>query len=58
MERMKFWVLFHHLVGNEGFGKSFADRRELKIRERREMGEKRYNFRIYYFIMKICYFNE
>ena len=26
-----------------------ADRRELKIRERREMGEKRYNFRIYYF---------
>ena len=34
-----------------------ADRRELKIRERREvgemgeMGEKRYNFRIYYFIM-------
>ena len=28
-----------------------ADRRELKIRKRRETGEKRYNFRIYYFIM-------
>ena len=28
-----------------------VDRRELKIRDRREMGEKRYNFRIYYFIM-------
>ena len=28
-----------------------ADRRELKIRKRKEMGEKRYNFRIYYFIM-------
>ena len=28
-----------------------ADRRELKIRERREMGEKIYNFGIYYFIM-------
>ena len=27
-----------------------ADRIELKIRERREMGEKIYNFRIYYFI--------
>ena len=26
-------------------------RSELKIRERREMGEKRYNFGIYYFIM-------
>ena len=35
-----------------------ADRRELKIRERREMGEKRYNFGIYYFIMQIQYFNE
>ena len=28
-----------------------ADRRELKIRERREIGEKRYNFGIYYFFM-------
>ena len=28
-----------------------VDRRELKIRERREMGKKRYNFGIYYFIM-------
>ena len=35
-----------------------VDRRELKIRERREMGEKRYNFEIYYFIMYIYYFNE
>ena len=29
-----------------------------KHRERREMGEKRYNFEIYYFIMLIYYFNE
>ena len=28
-----------------------VDRRELKIRERREMGKKRYNFGIYYFIV-------
>ena len=35
-----------------------VDRRELKIRERREMGEKIYNFGIYYFTMYIYYFNE
>ena len=35
-----------------------VDRRELKIRERREMGKKIYNFEIYYFIMYIYYFNE
>ena len=28
-----------------------ADGRELKIRERREMGENRYDFGIYYFIV-------
>ena len=61
---MKFWVielmvivgLFHHLAGNEGFGGSYRgkgklQRVELKMRERREMGEKRKNFDIYYFIL-------
>ena len=31
-----------------------ADRRELKIRERREMGDNRYNFGIYYFNVLYC----
>ena len=31
-----------------------ADRRELKIRERREMGDDRYNFGIYYFNVLYC----
>ena len=39
----------------EGSGGSQRAKNE---RERREMGEKIYNFRTYYFIMQIYYFNE